>query len=466
MRFLYFLSIIIFSQFRVFHAFGQDIKISLGKNTITLNEEFSILLTFSKNEKAAFKTFHYSAFPEIYDMVKVKTFYSEDKEAKVYKILQTYKPLKLGVFKLDPFKFKINGEDIHSQGTTIKVNPLLNKKEKIEPEIQKLITQEETYDIMLSFTSDKKEVFSGEGFTVTLALYIGENNTTKFNFINLYEQALKWKINPSNCLTDKSSPGIIEKPVFDTISIKDKLYKRLKLFQARFYPINTEPVKFSPLAFSLIKYQIAKTTNTFLWKAEETSLNSQALNITVKDLPAHQLKDKIAVGNFQLKEAISSTKLKTGTSFQYVFSIIGDGNMAIADAPKIKENDNFDFYSPEVREYVSMKSGKYLTTKTYQYNILPNEPGLFKMEDYFQWIYFNPTKKEYDTLRSRIPLNVTGESQKNKYISSSDPGSFYKDMDKESNKLKNEEKDESIIFFANIIILFMLVTTAILILKR
>jgi hypothetical protein len=61
---------------------------------------------------------------------------------------------------------------------------------------------------------------------------------------------------------------------------------------------------------------------------------------------------------------------------------------------------------------------------------------------------------------------VSGESLKNKEITSSYIGSFYELAGKESNRLRSTEKDESIKFFANIIILFMLVSTAILVFKR
>jgi hypothetical protein len=88
------------------------------------------------------------------------------------------------------------------------------------------------------------------------------------------------------------------------------------------------------------------------------------------------------------------------------------------------------------------------------------------LSDYYKWIYFDPYKKVYDTLTSHTVIHVSGESLKNKEITSSYIGSFYELAGKESNRLRSTEKDESIKFFANIIILFMLVSTAILVFKR
>ncbi|MBX9853268.1 MAG: hypothetical protein K2X86_16105, partial [Cytophagaceae bacterium] len=98
--------------------------------------------------------------------------------------------------------------------------------------------------------------------------------------------------------------------------------------------------------------------------------------------------------------------------------------------------------------------------------IIPKEPGVFSLSDYFHFIYFDPVKEQYDTLKSRIPVIVQGESQKNKSISSTELDNFKALANQESNKLRSKEKDEDIKLFANIIILFMLVTTAILIFRR
>jgi hypothetical protein len=258
---------------------------------------------------------------------------------------------------------------------------------------------------------------------------------------------------------------MIESPIFDSIYIQGKPYRRLRIFEATYYPITTDPVTFNAIEFSMFIYRIAKQDkNTWWWKSEYLPLKSSPLTIKVNPLPDHPLKDQISVGNFHLKEQISNAKVTAGKTFHYTAIIVGNGNLADVTSPEFKTNELFDIYTPSVKHRI-VYDGKY-HTKIFEYNIVPKEPGTFKLDKIFQWIYFDPERKVYDTLSSAYTISVKGESQKSKEIFSSYIGSFYELAGQESNVLRSKEKEESIKFFANIIILFMLVTTAILVFKR
>lgn len=452
-------TILLFSLFK--SAVSQDIK--LGKSTIRPDEEFTIILTFPKEDKKALKSF---SFPEIQNFIKVRTQYEEDKKSKIYKVTQSYKPLKAGKFKLQAFKINVEEIEFSSQGTSITVLNVPSRKP--ETEFQNIEFKSENEEILFRVSSDKNPIYVGEGFTLTASLLIGENNQTGFNFFDLNEQILNLSrsLATTNCLIDEYSKGMIEQLQFDSVRIDTKLYKRLKLFETQAYPVNALNFKFPSVEFKILTYRTARDKNDILWKAEELKLTSAPLKIRVKELPEHPLKDKVPVGVLQLKESISSGKVKTGKSFRYRISIVGNGNLSTVMAPQIKENENLDFYSPEIKQFTSIKDGIRTGQKIFTYDIIPKEPGSYLLSDYFQWIYFNPLKNNYDTLRAKIKLTAMGESLKNKEISSTDLGSFYELAGEESNQLRSKEKDQSIKFFANIIILFMLVTTAILIFRR
>jgi hypothetical protein len=68
--------------------------------------------------------------------------------------------------------------------------------------------------------------------------------------------------------------------------------------------------------------------------------------------------------------------------------------------------------------------------------MIPKEPGSHSLGNYFQWIYFNPKVKKYDTLYSRINVTITGESKKNEAIESYDPGNFYDGTTVADNQLR------------------------------
>ena len=68
--------------------------------------------------------------------------------------------------------------------------------------------------------------------------------------------------------------------------------------------------------------------------------------------------------------------------------------------------------------------------------MIPKEPGKFNLGKYFRWIYFNPKEKRYDTLASKLTVNVSGESRKNEAIQSTDVGTFYDKIGEADNALQ------------------------------
>src|ERR1044071_5645670 len=89
-------------------------------------------------------------------------------------------------------------------------------------------------------------------------------------------------------------------------------------------------------------------------------------------------------------------------------------------------------------------------SKKFSYFMIPKEPGKYSLGNYFQWVYFNPTTKKYDTLKSKQIVNVQGESKKNQSIESSDLGCFYDNADTASNQLQTRPNSGWIKWGANI----------------
>ena len=112
---------------------------------------------------------------------------------------------------------------------------------------------------------------------------------------------------------------------------------RYKIFEATYYPLNNESIKFPELELELIKYKISKKPSFFGRNKVEDyeKFYSKPLTVSVKNLPPHPLKENISVGNFILKEKVNSTKLNTGENLTYEFEIVGEGNISAINEPKI-----------------------------------------------------------------------------------------------------------------------------------
>lgn len=186
----------------------------------------------------------------------------------------------------------------------------------------------------------------------------------------------------------------------------------------------------------------------------------------VKELPPHPLSKQVAVGDYRLEEKISSTALQTGKSFSYDFIIYGEGNISSIEKPNVKNTINFDFYEPNVRQNIRRDANRVMGSKSFSYFIIPKEPGEFKLADDFQWIFFNPVKATYDTLKATASVVVEGESLKNEVIESVDGGSFYDRINMADNTLRATGDNRWLTILLNSLILVMLAGSAYLVFKK
>jgi hypothetical protein len=76
--------------------------------------------------------------------------------------------------------------------------------------------------------------------------------------------------------------------------------------------------------------------------------------------------------------------------------------------------------------------------KEFSYFMTINEQQDLELSDHFEWIYFDPERAAYDTLRPQALVRVTGESKINQAISSSRLGGLYDLIEVEDNKLLNQ----------------------------
>lgn len=452
---------------------AQEISVQLGKDEVALNELFTITVTLKNGTIKS-----YTDFPNIDGFAKrgtsssSKTNIVNGQISSTQSIIQRYLPLEEGTYTFGNFSLEVNGTKVSSNGKTIKIGPAVQRnrnsrrgrfdpfddlfgKDNSTPKNNEFVDVKE--DAFLALTTDKDEVYVGEGFTTTFAFYVADANRAILQFHEAGKQLSKIlkDLKPENCWEENFN---IENIYGERVKINGKTYTRYKIYQAAFFPLNLEPVVFPSVPFEMIKYRVAKSPSFFGRDREEDfkTFNTREKTVKVKALPPHPLKDAVAVGDFELDEKIDKNTVTTGESFEYNFNIYGEGNIAGIPDLKIPATKNIDVYPPNVSQDVNRGSGRVTGSKKYSYFGIPNEPGSYDLKDYFNWIFFNPEKGVYDTLRSQVKLEVTGESKKNASISSTDLGSFYDNIDLASNKLQGIKDDRTAQVLANILIIAML----------
>ena len=135
----------------------------------------------------------------------------------------------------------------------------------------------------------------------------------------------------------------------------DKDYTQYKVYQATYFPLNAEPIKFPSVGLEMIKYKVAKNPSFFGQNRKEDfkKFFTKPKTVRVKELPPHPMKDAVAVGDYRLDERIRSTDLQTGQSAGYNFNVFGEGNISAIERPPVKSDEKFEFYEPNVRQDIT-----------------------------------------------------------------------------------------------------------------
>jgi hypothetical protein len=448
---------------------SQGIQIVLGPDEIGQNQGWTITVTVN-NERLK----SYDNFPDIEGFQKRGTSSSSQTNiingqmSSSQSITMTYAPMRQGNITVPSFKMKINDQLISMNGKKVKVGPPVQQQQH-DP-FRSFFDRDDFFgrneptefvdvkdEALLAVSTSKDEVYVGEGFNATLSFLISDNNRAPMQFYDLGKQLadILKKLKPANCWEENFD---IENIEGEHIQIGGKGYTQYKIYQATFFPLNNQPVEFPSVGLKMIKFKVAKNPSFFGQNRQEDfkTFYSKSKIVRVKELPPHPLKDAVAVGNYKLDERINMNEVQTGQSVSYDFNIYGEGNISSIAKPNLVKDNNFDFYEPNVKQNITRESGRVAGTKSFSYFMIPKEPGTYDMGKYFQWVFFNPETKRYDTLRSQQTINVIGESQQNQAISSNDLGSFYDRIDATDNSLKSISSNKWIKWSVNILLVLML----------
>ncbi|MEO5601398.1 MAG: BatD family protein [Cyclobacteriaceae bacterium] len=459
---------------------AQKVQITLGPDQIGENQTWTITLTVQNDRLKS-----YDNFPEIQGFRKRGTSTQSTQNiingqiSSSQSIIMTYLPLKQGSYAIPDFTLKVNDKAIRVEGKKVKVGPAVQQQQdpfrslfdRNPPDDFFGSNETEFVDInddaFLAFTTSKDEVYMGEGFNASLSFFVSEENRAPLQFHDLGKQLseILKRVKPDNCWEENFN---IENIEGDAVKIGGKDYTRYKIYQATFYPLNAEPIVFPSVALEMIKFKVAKNPSFFGQNRKEDfkKFYSKPKKVTVKELPPHPLKDVVAVGNYQVSELMSDTNIETGKSSSYVFNIFGEGNISAIPKPKITSDADFEFYEPNVRMDIKRENSRVRGTKSYNYFLIPKEPGRYDLKDYLQWVFFNPEENRYDTLRSKLTVYVTGESTKNDAIQANNDGSFYDKIQTADNTLIVIDNNSWQQMAFNIFIFLVLATSAYLVFKK
>lgn len=175
----------------------EDVKIELGKKNILLEDNFTIKVIIRNTDKSAM-----SAFPELPNFTKGAKQKVFSKNPLGYTITQNYTPTKEGNFKIPTFTLTVNNKDYSTESFNI----VVNSPDEDPEEVETISPEKAKSNAFLTMTIDKSKVYIGEGFRISLAFYVAENNTIKMDFaddLNAQVDAIAKKIKAPDCLEQR-----------------------------------------------------------------------------------------------------------------------------------------------------------------------------------------------------------------------------------------------------------------------
>ena len=451
-----------------FAAIGQtpmSVTTQIGSKSISQDENFILSFTLASAENASATLPSYK-FPELLNFKKQGI--SRAKASKsingqivnTYTFSQYYLPDKPGNFEIKNEYIEVANQTFRLEPFEIVVSPALETEEFTEELLpsELILTSN---DPLFVITSNTRKPFVGQGFTLKMSFFVPESNVQEFEFDrnDIQIPALISKMKPKFCWEENF--GITTEQIIK-VSINKKKYTEYRFFQATYFALQNQKIQIPALKFKIISV-IRKGLEAI---KKPVFFTSAPLEIKLRDLPHHPLSDKVPVGIFQLKESISSLNSKTGQPLQYTASLIGDGNEALWNY-KTPESDYFMNFVPiSVQTTVAPFQEKMFGNKTDKIQIIPKQPGKFALSHYFNWIYFNVKTEQFDTLKSKIVLDITGNSSDHVLNTDRAEDEVYRGIENKNTLEVSWARWVNWSQLVNLILIFLAIVIAFLVLKK
>ena len=451
-----------------FSALGQNamtVTTQIGSKSITQDENFILSFTLTSVENASTSLPTYK-FPELLNFKKQGVSRAKASQSmngqmvNSYTFSQYYQPDKPGNFEITNEWIEVGNQTYKLEPFTIVVSPSVDAEEFTEELLpSELILN--SNDPFFVITSNIIKPFVGQGFTLKMSFFVPESNTQEFEFDHndIQIPALISKMKPKFCWEENF--GITTEQILK-VSINKKRYTEYRFFQATYFALANQKIQIPALKFRVMSLNRKGLEAT----KKPIFFTSTPVEIKLRDLPHHPLSGKVPVGNFQLKENISSSISNTGQPIMYTANLLGDGNGVLWDN-KSPESDYFMNFEPiSVQTTVAPFQEKMFGNKTDKIQIIPKQPGKFVLSHYFNWIYFNVKTEQFDTLKSKIVLDIRGNSSDRLLNTGQDENEVYRGIENKKTLDVTWARWVNWSQLVNLILIFLTIVIAFLVWKK
>jgi hypothetical protein len=305
-----------------------------------------------------------------------------------------------GTFTIRPGSIEVNGKTYQSNSLTIQVVKGQTAAQPSPGQNQAADNQEggsqgspvSRSDLFIRLELNRYQAYKGQHIIATVKLYANPNlPLAGFEEVNLptYEGFYTQDIDIPQQINFK-------REVFN-----DKIYQVGVLKKTVLFPQQTGTITVKPFSITTLVQQRVRQRSFFddFFTGVQTvraKLTSDAVSVTVKDLPSAPASFTGGVGDFKISSELSQNSVTTNDAVTLKFIINGTGNIRLIQPPKLELTSDFELYDPNATDNVRASDAGLSGTKSIEYLFQPRYEGNYKIPP-IRISWFNPASGQYVT---------------------------------------------------------------------
>jgi uncharacterized membrane protein len=416
-----------------FSVYSQDIKVvAQAPQIVEVGEQFEV--NYNINGKPSnfiapdMKNFQLLMGPSTGQSSQISVINGNVTQSVSYTYGYVYAANKPGKYIVGAAEATVNGKKYRSNSFTIEVVGNANARQQAQaaqnqnrPNDANETIQASNEDIFLRVNVDKKNVYNGEYLTATIKLYtrvdisqIGGINPSLNGF---YVQQVE-----------------LPKQGWQKENINGQVYHSALFAKYILIPQKSGSLKIDPLSLECVIQKAVKSRSRGFFddffsdvREVQVKLKSLPVIINVKPLPENKPESfNGAVGKFTFDAKTDKNSVKANDAITLKMTVSGTGNIKLVEAPKINFPPDFETYDPKISLNTSASNGDVSGTKTFEYLIIPRNPGKYTINP-VSFSYFDIASKQYKTINTgefNINVDKGDSTQTTAYI----PGTSKEDI--------------------------------------
>lgn len=313
-----------------------------------------------------------------------------------FSYLFVLKAKKEGRFTISPASISVDGSTITSNSLTIEVTKGSAKPSSggVDEPTTKPGTVAKS-DLFVKLEVDRKSLYKGDHLTATIKIY-SKVNLNGFEDISLPNFEGFWS-------QDMELPQQIS---LQRESFNGEIYNVGTLKKTLLFPQQTGNITIGRVKIDCIVQQRVRAPKSFFddffdnFQNVRATVMSDPVTIKVNPLPTPPADFSGAVGKFDLRSSITSTRVKENDAITIRVDVNGNGNIKLINAPKIELSPDFEVYDPKSTSDYNVTQNGLNGNISFEYLFLPRYKGDYTIPP-VNFVYFDPSTGKYITKSSQ-----------------------------------------------------------------